>query len=633
MKSSWTVALLVCACLSSTAWPASAAPILAPGAYPQLDANMTRHARQFYGLNALPFGLSLNGHVSDDAARALIDDFLAQDATDDVRAVTGKHPFEIFSEYGEYGDLGFFGGVALAGTAFHYAALKREGAPEKELSLARARLVRAAESWHVFYVVSGGGGLVARGIRRMEPEDPNDPPIPVTYPDMVPLFDDAGQALPQPKDNGTYRWDNSGGALPEGVWIWKDSCSKDQLVGQVFAMTAMVDAMDGDPDIDQTLVERMREDARGVGEMLMTKREIGELEGAVGKGLYDLIIMDADGRPTYHHDLNPLSLEKLYFAQSAEAFNRFNLLMAIGVIKGLHHVTGDPRLEKFLYEEMYGRRQYLEKVNQEEGSVDYIYMGSKTNFDNPDMTALALWLGLYLEGDPAVAFELRRYLEDGWWNRAGEPHTARLSKQPLWHAIYLSLTDRGVDPALVDELVDLLLGFDLGPYWNDQRINCDADEIAAKQCVAVDGTTILTLDRELDDGNWMATESLHPRIRPPSDFDARSNPFTVNGGGGLRLNPGGDLYAAYWIARATQSRASGEVSVSPFARSHMPVGGLPATQDDTEADGCGCRASGSQSNAGAWWIAASVAAAFAGARLRRRDARLGKRAHYHQGIR
>jgi len=576
--------------------PILAEPLFPAGSYPILDDNMKRHGRQFYNFNALPFGLSLDAHYPDAEARGLIDQFLAQDSSDDVTAVTGKHTFEILSSYGEYGDLGFFGGVAVAGTAFEYLTLKREGAPADLIARARQRVVRAAEAWHIFYVVTGGNGIVARGIRRMKSENPDDPPIPVSYPDMVDLFDENGDPLPQPKDNGSYRWDNSGGLLPDGDWIWKDSCSKDQMIGQIFGMVALYDAMKDDPDIDQALVTRMQEDARLVGEMFMVKREISELEGPFGSGEYDLIIMDADTRPTKYHDLNPSSLESIYFEEGT-SFNRFNTLMAIGAIKGLHHVSGDPKLEEYFYEELLDERGFLDMVTADEsaGAIDYIYMGSGTNWDNPDMTSIALWLILYLENDPQVSDVLRTYLESGWWDRPDEAFTAKNAKQPLWHAVYMTLTDHGVSQPLIDETADLLAGFSLGPYWNDERINCDEDELAAGECLAIDGTTVLTVIGEGERGGFMANEALHPSIRPPSNFNSRSNPYAVNGGGGNRLNPGGDLLAAYWMARYMQKNSAGEFNLSPNARDHMPVGGCPPEgcpdggTDPSGSDGCGCQ--------------------------------------------
>jgi hypothetical protein len=233
-------------------------------------------------------------------------------------------------------------------------------------------------------------------------------------------------------------------------------------------------------------------------------------------------------------------------------------------------------------------RDFLGKAAEwpQGGGIDYIYAGTKTNFDDPDMTGVALFLALYLENDPAVTKVLRRFLEIGWWNRAGENHTARKCKQPLWHALYLASTDKGTDPDLVQELADLLAAFPLGPYWNDAVINCDAQELSAGSCLAVDGETTLTLSTPPAGLNAMATEALDPSIRPPSDFNARSNPFEVNGGGGLRLNPGGDLQAAYWITRYMDATDEGAAHLSPFARDHMPVGGEPVVNPEaSEVEG------------------------------------------------
>jgi MYXO-CTERM domain-containing protein len=588
MTARWVV---VAAILAMAGGTAHAAALFPAGANPVLEQSMARHERQFYGINAVPFGLSLNAHIpplatSEGAdARARIDAYLGQSAEPDFKAHSGKHPFELVATYGEHGDLGFFGGVALLGTAFEYMTLKQEGAPAAELAVARARVVRAAEAWHIFYVVTGGGGLVARGIRRVVPEDPTDPPIPDPPETPIPLFGVDGKPLPAPKDNGSERADASAGVLPPGTWTWIDSCSKDQLSGQVLGMVVLYEAMKDDPDIDQALVTRMQADARLVGEMLMEKRDLLGLETAASLSpgtLYDLIIMDADQRATFFHDLNPLSLEKVYIAPDGGTFNMFNVVMAWGIIKGLHHITGDERLEAFLYDDLLDEREFPTKVTNrsDPGAIDYMYQGLKTNFDVPDMTGVVLFLAIWLEKDQTVAAYLRDYLEDSWWVRAGESHTARLAKQPLWHALYLASTDRGTDPTLVAELADHLGGFTLGPYWEEARTNCDAEEIAAKQCLAIDGKTILTLEGQAPSGKWLATEALHPSIRPTSDFNARSNSFEVNGGGGGdKLNPGGDLMGAFWMARYFQARKAGEVAVAKNARDHMPIGGVVAVPD------------------------------------------------------
>jgi len=601
-----TGSLIALALAALLAAPTLAAPIFPEGAYPTLDANMKRHGRQFYTLNARPFGWSLDVHAADQNARDLIDQFLAQDASDDFETVTGSHPYEIIASYGEFGDLGFFGGVALAATAFEYLVLKRDGGTTEELERARERVVQAEEARHIFYVVTGGNGIVARGIRRYKGDEPGNPNIPMSIPDLMPLFDDNGDPLPQPKNNGEYREDNSGGVLPAGEWFWKDSCSKDQFTGQMLALVLLYEAMKDDPDIDQALVAQLQQDATDVAASLMVKRDITQWSGRlIGEGEYDLIIMDADGRPTKYHDLNPASLESIYLPSS---FNRFNLLLAIGALEALFHVTGDPVIEEYLYKELLADRGFLEMVLDERKAIDYIYEGRATNIDNPDMTAVALFVALFVEPDAEVASVLRQYLETGLWDVEGEIFTARVAKQPLWHMVYMASTDQGVSQALVDETADLLEGFSLGPYWNDERINCDEQELEAMHCIAIDGATELTLIGNGERGGMLASEALHPRIRPPSNFDSRSHPFAVNGGGGMRLNPGGDMLGTYWMGRYLQHNAAGEVNLSAFARDHMPVGGGDADSDadtdvdtdtdsDTDSDadsdsGSGCNAAG-----------------------------------------
>ncbi len=568
--------LLLASAVSTTAL---AAPIFPPDSFPELHEELLRHERAFYQVSARPFGLSLDAHPTAEAV-AQIDAWLAQEVEPDFEAFAGKHPFELLRSYGEYGDLGFFGGAGVVGTAFRYLALKKEGADEATLADARAKVVAAAEAWHVFYQVAGPG-VVSRGIRLLRPIEEGAPPIPNAEIATVPLFDEDGKPLPQPKNNGTWRADNSQGVLEEGKWAWSDSCSKDQMVGQVLGMVSLYEAMRGDEGFDQALVERIRGDARMVAKMLMEKRDISTLETPMGKGEFDLIIMDADGRATYHHDLNPRSVEKFYAPPEATVFNLFNGVMAMAVMKGLFHVTGDADIEAFLYEELLGERRFLDwlPADADPKPLDYIYMGLRTNTDNPDMTAVALFLNLYLEKDPEVAGPLRTFLEERWWDRPDESRTAKLSKQVYWHAFYMTLTDRGVDPALIQETADLLTAYELGPYWNSERVNCDEEEIEAGSCVAVDGETVLTLAGQDEKGRWMATEALDPSIRPPSNFDARSDPFRVNGGGGLRLNPGPDLLAAYWLGRFMEANPAGTASLSPNARDHMPVGGEPEPVD------------------------------------------------------
>ena len=561
----------VCLVVFAICLPLGAEPLVSEGSFPEVDDSIRRQEKQFYSINAYPFGLSLDAAPASPENQALAGEFVTGDEPD-LEAATGLHAFELLQSYGEYGDLGMFGGVAAVGTAYRYMTLKQEGAPAAKLDVARERLVRAIESWHIFMVVTGGNGVVARGIRRLVPEDPDDPPIPGGLPELVPLADENGDPLPEPKDNGTWRDDNSDGALPPGVWIWEDSHSKDQMDGYVFALAALYDAAKGDPDIDQSLVAQMEQDATDIATMLMKKHVMPVFGG--GEAEYDLVIMDADGRPTFHHDMNPYSLEKAYFPEGGELFNTFNLIMTLGILKGLHHISGMPELEEFLYEELMIARGFLDMVpmGEADGAVDYIYAKKLTNHSNVNMIATALYLAIYYETDPDVLEVMQQFARDRWWNKEGEFSTAKKLKNPFYDAIYLAIAPEPSDEELVDEAMAYLGGFPLGPYFNTQVINCDADEIAAGECLAVDGKTVLILNNPpAEPGEYVATEALSPHIRPPSNYISRSNPFTVNAGGGLRLNPAGDMLAAYWMMRYLERRDSGLPNCSQHAREHVPL--------------------------------------------------------------
>ncbi len=285
--------------------------------------------------------------------------------------------------------------------------------------------------------------------------------------------------------------------------------------------------------------------------------------------------MDADGLPTKHHDLNPLGFDGgIYLPPGSPNINVFNLIMGMGIVKGLYHVCGDEESEEFLYGELLGRRDYLGLIpkGDDSAAVDYIYAGPKTNFSNVNMVAIALYLNLYFERDEAVAAPVRDFMERRWWDPPGVPQAARHLKQRYFWALYEAMTDRGSDKARAAEAAALLKAFTLDPYTHEVRINCDEGELAAGQCLAVDGKTALTLQKETNRGGHpIATEPLDPSIRPPSNFDARSDPFVVNGGGGAGLNPGGDLHAAYWMLRYLPQRPAGVLALSPYAPEHRPV--------------------------------------------------------------
>ncbi len=567
----WVAGIALVAWVGTT----PAKTVFEPGADPALDEHMDRHTRLFGGLHAFPFGIGLTiARLNEPYGPDFIREWLDEGEGLSLLEWSGVHPYEVVGEYEGPAGIGLRGGGASPGTAFRYMALKAEGAPPEVLAGAREDVVKAIETLWVVHVITGIPYGVARGVMLLEPLHEGEPPFPHITPNIVPLFDEQGNPLPpDPKNNGTDRADNSGGLLPEGQWFWQDSCSKDQLVGWVAAMATLYDAVADDPDVDPALVQRLRDVACAIGAGLRVKYPFTALDGE--EYLYDLVIMDADGRPTKHHDLNPLAYDGgIYLPPGSPSINVFNLLMGLGIVKGLYHVCGDEKSEAFLYGELIGNRDYLGLIPRGEDSaaVDYIYAGAKTNFSNVNMVAIALFLNLYFERDDAVADPVRDFMERRWWDAPGVPQAARHLKQPYFLALYEAMTARGTDPARAAHAAALLKAFTLDPYTDDARINCDEAELAAGQCLAVDGQTVLTLQKETNRGDHpIATEPLDPSIRPPSNFNARSDPFEVNGGGGAGLNPGGDLHAAYWMLRFLPERPAGVAALSPRAREHRAV--------------------------------------------------------------
>ncbi|NOZ01855.1 MAG: hypothetical protein GXP54_08210 [Deltaproteobacteria bacterium] len=628
-----TISYLIIALLSQA--PSPAKTVFNPGDDPALDEHMRIHDRVFYGLNAYPFGIGLTASFKDASALDAVRSWLQQDAEPDVRKFTGKHPYQLIGSY-EGANLGLRGGGSTPGTAFRYMALKQEGAPASELAAARAEVVKALKYLPVVHLITGIPHGIGRGAMLMKSEKADEPPFPDKPPELTPLFDADGTPLPPgEKTNGTNRPDNSGGVLPDGLWYWQDSCSKDQLVGWVAAMATLYDAAVDDPDIDQGLVEDLQDMACAVGAGLRVKYPFTAIDG--NEYMYDLVIMDADGRPSKHHDLNPLSVEKVYMAPGSPIYNVFNLIMGLGIVKGLYHVCGDAESEAFLYQELLGKRDYLGMLPKpgDSETLDYLYVGANTNFSNVNMIAIALFLNIYFENDPEVLDVFRTYMEKRWWDEPGVAQSAIHDKQPYFHALYEAMTDKGSDPARTQEAAALLKAFTLDPYTDEQRLNCDDGELAAGKCTAIDGATVLTLQKSPNRGGHpVATQALDPSIRPPSNFDARTDPFEVNGGGGGKgLNPGGDLHAAYWIMRYLPVRKAGDAAVSPEARVHMPVGGplsppeglvsdatqpadnAPPTSESVAMDtndnpGGGCSADGPAGNGG-WPVPLLLMAAFA----------------------
>jgi MYXO-CTERM domain-containing protein len=520
-----------------------------------LAAKVGDYDRKIHQIMAVPLGFGLEAFVAGDANRATIDDFFASGAAD-FEAHTGKHVYEVLRAYGEQGDLGMFGGVQAAGDAFRYAVLRDAGAPTADVDRARQDLLRAMDGLHWFTQVTGEPGVVARGLDRITPEA-GDPPLPGTPPNTVPLFDGSGD--PQPADKTpTWREDRSG-ELPFLVWL--DDTSKDQFDGYVFALGAVHDAVEGDTSIPKTKKDALVEDARAIGLKLMERVEVG------GSRPADLVLVDADGRPTSFHDLSAEELTP--GTVLGEPINPFNAVLALGAMRTLYHITGDERIGRFYYEELVSERGYLDLA---ESTWSVTYTGTNTNYSNINMGFVAIYGVLRHESEPGLAAQARRVLENQLY-APGKDREARGLKQSLFDFIYAGFRSGGTDDAgntAVKDGLQTLREFPNQPYWNDAVINCDDGEIAAGSCTAVDGSTIELSDEEGWKGRLVAIDPVPRKIRPPDNYEWRSDPHRVNGGGGDRLNPGGGFWAAYWMGRLLEASDDGMDNISSYARE--PVG-------------------------------------------------------------
>ena len=525
---------------------------------PGHDANLANLAdaydRQIHGIMTVELGWGLEAFVTNPADRATIEEFIASGQRD-FEAATGRHPYEVVDVYGEYGDLGMFGGVQAAGDAFRYAVLRDEGAPAAQVSQARADLLRALDGMHWYTAVTGEPGVMARGIRRRTPE-PGDPPLP-PLPETVPLRDGSGNPLPAVKEP-TWREDNSG-ELP--FLIWLDDTSKDQVDGYIFALGAAYDVIADDPTIDSSYKDRLVDDARAIAQRLMTVVEI-----APGHEI-DLVLQDADGRLTTFHDL---SAEELGGTVVTPPLNGFNAVMSLGVMRTLYHITGDRDVGEHYYR-LIEERGYLDVA---ELNLTLVYVGTITNYSNVNMAMVALYGMLRYETEMIYALRARGMLETLLY-APGENREARGLGQSWFDFLYAGFRvgGNGSDGATaVSQGVQTLREFDMPPYWQTEVINCDEAELAAGRCIAIDGVTEITIaDTAGRGGGPVATEPLPKRLRPKDNFEWRSDPHSVNGGAGSRLNPGGGFHGAYWMGRFLQQGDTGFHNVSPIARPRTPV--------------------------------------------------------------
>ena len=513
-----------------------------PGFDPMLAAKAKAYDRQFHTFSAMPFGLSLDALIPDQANRDLVTAFLAQDAVDDFTAFAGKTVHDIVAEYDEHGDLGMFAGAAAAGEAFRYMALRDAGL---DATQARQDMLDAIAAFHVAATITGTPGTVARGVRRLD------------EPGVTPAVEVPPTSCPQAGDRGN-RWRPDGsGQHPE--WIYNDNNSKDQLLGYVFALGAFWDAIAKDSSIPQAIRDQVQTDARQLATSLMTPVQLGF------SGSADLIVRDWNNCPTKHLDLNPRvvpidNYDPLILAPSATTQNGWNALAALGAIRTLYHITGDAEVGRYYYTELVGNRQFPVLAVSGPARVRAMYQdgSAQTNFSNVNMAFVAAYGVLRYESDPTLRATYENLLATELWD-VGHRHDGKSIQQAFFNLLYSAFRTGGNDAPTTASAVTQLHEFVTPPYFEAVVENCDANELAAGSCLAIDGTTQITL---IAANRTTSRDALPKRLRPPSNFEWRSDPRSVNGGGGIRLDPGGDFRSAYWMGRALSTGGN----VSPVAR-------------------------------------------------------------------
>jgi hypothetical protein len=499
-----------------------------------LDARARRFDRGFIALIAAHTGVNAELNANDDDARARIDRFFAEDDGFDFEAFDGA-PIESVASYTKV--AGAYAGAGALADAFRYAVLRDEGAACDEVDGARDQLHAALDGMHRAVAITGTPGVIARGYQRRD--------LPGFTVETVPLFDAEGNPFPTEKTNGTWRDDRSG-LYPE--YAWEDSCSRDMLIGWVMGMAAAWEVSRGDASVDPVRLATLRDDAAAIAHNLMI----------VGEDGYDLEIHDADGRLTYHGYLHEDAVDRTYVPNLGR--NGQHAVMALGIVAALARISEDPEVADYLHNDLIRSRDLPGIVRDH---IDLLDFGVATNFSNYNMAYTGAFLAQRYLCDDTAREAVREGILDGLYATPGEERQPLEMQQSFFDLVALAATARGtadaplrgpdLDPSMLTRATATLAAFP-SPYWAVTRENCDAAEVASLDCIGDDGTP-LPLLADLARGDVVVSAIPVPmRIRPPSNFHWRSDPYRVNGEGNPNaLYPGVDFRLAYWMARSLRS--------------------------------------------------------------------------------
>ncbi|HUT55042.1 MAG TPA: hypothetical protein VM658_16755 [bacterium] len=561
-----------------------------PGYDAELEARMDLYYRQFTIFNGAAYGVGqatvsvANGNDDDKEIvnryfnqYPAIKSFKAFCAGDSL--CQGKYnalltnPQDPASKgiFGSVLDLsGLHGGTAMVGEITRYAVLRDEGYPEAMVEEARARVIHQLEVLDVANAISGVPGVLAYNLRRKDYEPAWDGGVPL--PPVPPP--------PNATKDHTWREDNSVGHRFIAEWAWSDSMSGDQVDGWLLAMGVAWDVIRDDPAIPRKYRDMLVVHARNFAHKMM---EVAPEFGV------DMVLRDADGKLTKNCDVNPriLVLDGCWSAGVFdEPVNPFSAIMGLGFIRVCYHITGDEDIRDFYYQELIGKRKW--HLFLRDSTLPISDLGYATNYSGINMAFIAFYNAIRYETDPAVRKVLQEAM-DRLWDNGKDHRQPKDINQTFFDVIYSGLRSGGNLPGEVAQGLDTLKQWPYPPpFWAESVINCDGDELAQGECLAVDNHTIIELpskhdpsliqsyltpdlcgeDHGLGHNSDIVAEYVIPRrLRGPSNNDWRSNPFKVNQcGNPYTLEAVPDIIGAYWLGRFLKAGNGRDRNLSPAGR-------------------------------------------------------------------
>ncbi len=508
-----------------------------------LAAKVRRYERSFHNFNGYPMAVSVDVAVplDDTASRDEINSFVRDsDLWSFEEYSGGKTALDVVSGWQKV--AGLYGGMGIVADAIRYAVLRDRGADCDEIEIARQQLLKAIDGLHIAFTIGGVPGVVARGF--IKNTLPGDAQAIRDNDELVPLFDGSGNPLPEEKSNGEWREDNSG-EYPD--YFWEDSCSRDMMLGWAAASAVTMEVIGPDDSFPEELKTRIRSDSKKALDAMRVVREDG----------YDLQFPDADGRITFHGYINEHCVERAMHLETFE--NGFYAMMALGIVGAYAYASGDPDAQSYLYDELIAERKLPELARD---SMIYINMEYQTNFSNYSMAFTSAWLAMRYIDDQAARDILREAIAVQLYDTPDMVMQPVEQKMSLYDFIYAASELDGTafsdpDGALHEDVVarglETLKEFSDAPYWENGIMNCDEEEINNGICTMVDDSEMVVLGTIGRKGDLICEEPVPKRIRPPSNYEWRSNPYRPNSGSdGSRLLPGVDFMSAYWIGRWTK---------------------------------------------------------------------------------